>query len=764
MAETRTIQNSFNTGEVSPMIGGRTDQQRYFNSCRTLENFVPLIQGGVRRRGGMAYAGAAKAVAYLIPFIFSRTDVYVLEFTDKIIRFWKYDAYGNPSQIPDSITPLEVVTTYTLAELPSVVVKQSADVLFIVHPAHAPAKLSRITETSWTLSDIIFDPPPTYEPDTDLATTLYASAATGTGVTFTAGAGVFLEGDVGRHIIGYDGAEAIITAYTSDTEMVGDILSGSFPLVASPYSSGQWWLDGSPVVECTVNKPGPKGAYVLLQLIAPATDGFRVGDVGKYVQILGGTIKLTVYIDAQHMGGIVVSFLSTWNATINYAYGGAWTMEVETWTSARGYPSCLTLGEQRAIYGGAAAEPDTIRGTDIADYYGFPPGTNDDDALAYVLASEEVNILSWLYYWKGLACGTLGSEFTIMGASGGPLVPSGASGGTVMTPQTTYGSEPMQPDKVEDALLFVERGGRKVREFIYDSRMDSFRAFDLSAFADHLTWTYPFVKSTYQKTPYQLVWYMRSDGSLCTLAYSRENEMTGWARQTTATAAGASVVVSACCIPNPVKKRDDLWLSITRVIGVSTVHTIEILDFDYHLDCAKKWTGAASATVTGLAHLNGQSCQIRGKGADGLWRLYPPQTVASAHVTGLSPTVVEAEVGIAYTATLVTNRLEIQGKGTLQGRIVGIGTITLRCFDTPCLKIGSVRYKGGNQQGMAAGYVPASVYVIPTTTQAIAVPLDDGDIEVSNQGYDRYGRVTVVQDLPIETTITMMTAKVDVGE
>jgi hypothetical protein len=339
-----------------------------------------------------------------------------------------------------------------------------------------------------------------------------------------------------------------------------------------------------------------------------------------------------------------------------------------------------------------------------------------------------------------------------------------------MSPQTTYGSETIQPEKVEDALLFVERAGRKVREFIYDSRMDSYRGFDLTAFADHLTWTYPFTSSAYQKTPYQLVWYIRSAinvqgsltyGDLCSLAYSRENEMTGWARHTTA---ASGIIVSAACIPNPVKKRDDLWLSVIRVINSVTVYSIEILDFDYHLDSATKWTGAASGTVTGLTHLNGQSCQIRGKGVDGLWRLYPAQTVSSGHVTGLSPTVVEAEVGIAYTATLTTNRLEISGKGTLQGRVVGIGTVTLRCFDTPCVKIAGVRYKGGNQQGMAAGYSASAVYVIPTGTQAIAVPLDDGDIEVSTTGYDRYGRVTVVQDLPIETTVTMMTARVDVGE
>ena len=856
MAEVRTIQNSFGTGEISPLIGGRTDQARYFNSCHILENFVPLVQGGVRRRGGMAYAGAAKAVAYLFPFIFSESDSYVLEFTNNCIRFWTYDANGDPFQIVDGGGwPIEVVTTYTLAELPAVLAKQSGDVVFLVHKDHPQASLTRVSATSWILSDIVFDPPATYEADTDLATTLYALGTigaavflgsglddansggtfTGTtggtppvytlevdangipdtfkwkknsgswtsgvsmsgvhtlsdgvtvlftnstghligdqwtitvqtvnGVTFVAGGSVFLTADVGRHIKGPNAGSAVITSLSSATTVIGDILGGTFPGVGTPIASGAWWLKDSPVTKNTTDKAGPKGTTIQFQT---DDDAWRTADVGKYVQILGGTVHLNLWQTAKRMQGVCVAYLSNWNDALHtgsdYAYGGAWTLESETWTAARGYPSRITLGEQRVFYAGSAEEPDHIRATEIADYYGFPKGILDSDALDYVLASEEVNIMSWLHYWKGLACGTLGSEFTITGNSGGPLVPAGAPGGTLMTPQTTYGSEPIPPQKVEDALLFVERSGRKVREFIYDSRMDSYRSFDLTAFADHLTWTYPFTRSAYQKTPYQLVWYIRSDGSLCPLAYSRENEMTGWARATT----GASgVVVSSCCVPNPVKKRDDLWLSLTRVIGGSTVQTVEVLSWDSHLDCAKKYAGAETATLTGLGHLNGQSCQIRGKGADGIWRLYPAQTLAGGSTpTPLSPKVVEAEVGIGYTATLTTNRLEIQGKGTLQGQVVGISTVTLRCLDTPCLQIGGVRYKAQNQQGIAAGFngaYPTSVFVIPTTT-AIAPPLDDGDVEVPKNGYDRYGRVTIVQDLPIETTVMMLTALVDVGE
>ena len=143
MSRLRTVENTFNTGEISPLVRGRIDQAKYFNSLDTCLNWVPLVQGALRVRGGLKYAGAAKSnttACYLVPFVLSAAASYMLEFGDLYIRFWKYDANGEPTQIG---APYEVTTTYTEAELPNVQVRQSGSVLFIVHPSHAPAKHTR---------------------------------------------------------------------------------------------------------------------------------------------------------------------------------------------------------------------------------------------------------------------------------------------------------------------------------------------------------------------------------------------------------------------------------------------------------------------------------------------------------------------------------------------------------------------------------------------------------------------------------------------
>jgi len=55
MAKSRFIQNNFVSGELSPLLRGRTDLQQYYQACETAENVVIVPQGGMRRRPGMAY-------------------------------------------------------------------------------------------------------------------------------------------------------------------------------------------------------------------------------------------------------------------------------------------------------------------------------------------------------------------------------------------------------------------------------------------------------------------------------------------------------------------------------------------------------------------------------------------------------------------------------------------------------------------------------------------------------------------------------------
>jgi hypothetical protein len=98
--QVRPIFNNFTGGEWTPRLESRIDLAKYGNACKTLENFIIMPHGGVRRRGGFHYAGRTKSEATksrLIPFEFNVEQAYVLEFGDLYMRVWK-----NHGQVQDN--------------------------------------------------------------------------------------------------------------------------------------------------------------------------------------------------------------------------------------------------------------------------------------------------------------------------------------------------------------------------------------------------------------------------------------------------------------------------------------------------------------------------------------------------------------------------------------------------------------------------------------------------------------------------------------
>ena len=83
---------NFTAGELSPRLQGRTDLEKYFNGCKVMENMTIHPHGGATRRPGTKFIHEVKTSANstrLIPFEFSTTQTYIMEFGNNYIRFFK---------------------------------------------------------------------------------------------------------------------------------------------------------------------------------------------------------------------------------------------------------------------------------------------------------------------------------------------------------------------------------------------------------------------------------------------------------------------------------------------------------------------------------------------------------------------------------------------------------------------------------------------------------------------------------------------------
>jgi hypothetical protein len=242
MARVAVQLTNFTGGELSPRLDGRNDLTKYASGCKTLENMIVYPHGSAARRPGTQFVSEVKdstKKTRLIPFEFSTTQTYMLEFGNQYIRFYKDNGV-----ILSGGSPYEIVSPYLEAELFEIKYAQSADVMYICHPNHAVRKLSRTGHTAWTLTEVNFTNGPYL--DSNITTTTFTISAhtVGAGRTLTASAitGInsdtgFQTTDVGRLVQFRDGYGKI-TARTSTTVVTIEILKD----MGSTSSSIDWSL------------------------------------------------------------------------------------------------------------------------------------------------------------------------------------------------------------------------------------------------------------------------------------------------------------------------------------------------------------------------------------------------------------------------------------------------------------------------------------------------------------------------------------------
>ena len=204
------IQANFTGGEISPRLLGRVDLTKYQNSLALCDNFLCFPHGGITKRSGTRFVAEVKDSSKntrLIPFVFSTTQAYIIEFGHQYCRF-----YRDEGQILTGGGAIyEISSPYESTDLDQIDYVQSADVLYLCHPSYIPKKLSRTAHTSFSFSDLDPYDGPYLDLNTGVtSTTMYPSSHTAncsTDVTITAsattginGGSGFVSSDVGRPI------------------------------------------------------------------------------------------------------------------------------------------------------------------------------------------------------------------------------------------------------------------------------------------------------------------------------------------------------------------------------------------------------------------------------------------------------------------------------------------------------------------------------------------------------------------------------------
>ena len=708
MARVAVQLTNFTGGELSPRLDGRNDLAKYASGCSTLENLVIYPHGSAARRPGTNFVAAVKdstKKTRLIPFEFSTTQTYMLEFGDQYIRFYK-----DNGQILSGGSAYEISTPYLEAELFDLKFAQSADVMYICHPNHEVEKLSRTGHTSWSLTDVDFTKGPFLDPNTTATTLTPSSASTGSrtitasAVTGINGGSGFLATDVGRQIHFNDGY-GVITARASTTSITVNVTTA----FANTNAITNWYLGafsdttGHPscvtffeqrlVFAATLNNPqtvyfSKSGDYenmdanlggtiadddAIIYTIASnqvnairfmtATRTLIIGTAGGEFAVSGGgtdnaitPTNILIKKQSNH-GAANVDAVAVGNATLFLQRARRKIRELAFNFDVDGYVAPdMTILAEHITEGGLTQvayqqEPNQI-------IY----ATREDGELIGLTYQREQQVVAWHRHIFGgrfgVATITVSDYANI--ANGTKLTLTKSDGTTVDFTSTT--------------------GTAGTNEFKTETNNNTTATNLKTAINAHANFTATVSSAvvTITETAHEATGYLTIKSFDSTTL--------------TATSEGKAMVDSVAVIPTD-DKEYQTYVIVKRTINGATKRYVEYLnelDFDQtdntsfnFLDSALSYSGSAATTISGLAHLEGQVVAILADGAT-----HPNKTVSSGAIT-LDRSAKNVKVGLAFTSLLQTMRLDAGSQdGTSQGKTKRIYDITVRMFETIGVEVG----------------------------------------------------------------------------
>jgi len=522
MARVAVELTNFTGGELSPRLDGRTDLTKYSSGCSTLENLVVYPHGSAARRPGstfIAEVADSDNKTRLIPFEFSTTQTYMLEFSNLKMRVYK-----------DKGAVLEgdkTITGITQAN-PAVVTASShgysnGDEVLI----SGVSGMTEVNNKRFLVADKTTNTFELQDKDgVDINSTGFTAYSSG-GVSNKVFelATPYTTAQLFDLKFAQSADVMYITHPSHEVEKLSRTGHTSWTLTDVDFTKGP--MQDANTTDTTLN-PGATAVGTGVSLAASATtginggSGFQSTDVGRFVFLHGGYAKITAVTDTTNATIEILTTLSASTATADWRLGA--------FSDTTGHPSCVTFFEQRLVFAGTTEQPQTIFFSRSGDYENMDANIGgtvaDDDAIIYTIASNQVNAIRFMTATRTLIIGTAGGEFTV---SGGGTDSAITPTNILIKKQSNHGSANVDAIAVGNATLFLQRAKRKIRELAYNFDVDGYIAPDMTILAEHIS-EGGLTQIAYQQEPNQIVYATRNDGELVALTYQREQQVTAWHR------------------------------------------------------------------------------------------------------------------------------------------------------------------------------------------------------------------------------------------
>lgn len=726
MANVRDFHFSFNGGEVTPEFFGQIADAKFRSGAARLRNTIVLPHGPATSRPGTAFVREVKDSTKrvrLLPFSYSTTQTMVIEIGPGYLRFHTQGAtllYAAPAVYNGA-------TAYTPGDM---VETGGANYYCIANTTgNAPPNV-----TYWyplPVGPNIYEIPTPYA-EADLFDLHYVQSADVLTIVHPG----YAPRELRRQ-----GA----TRWVLSTINFSPTLSAPGSVVATPTGAGAVTYR----YKVTAIADG-----VLDESIASSSASCvnNLLTSGQYNTVTFGAVsgsrRYNVYRESNGLYGYIGQTDATSFVDDNIAPDMSKTPpeQYAPFASSGNYPGAVSYFDQRRCFAGTTNAPQTVwmtrTGTESNLNYSLP--TRDDDSITFRFAARENNTIRHLIPLQNLVLLTSSSEVRVTSVNSDAITPTTISAKA----QSYVGASNVQPVIANTNLVYPAARGGHMFELAYSWQANGYVTGDLSLRAPHLFDNLSIVDMAYQKAPTPIAWAVSSNGVLLGITYIPQQQIGAWHwHDTLGTFESVAVVAEG--------DEDSVYLLVKRTIGSVTRRYVErmaprkfaTLADAFYVDCGLTYDGAATDTITGLGHLEGETVSILADGA-----VHPERTVSGGSIT-LDVAASTVHVGLGYFADVQGLPFVAQIDGAFgQGRMKNVNKVFVRVHQS---------------SGLFAGpdFDNLREYK-QRTDEPYGTPPDlvTGVLEVVvDPSWNENGSICIRQAYPLPLTVVGVTAEVAIG-
>lgn len=704
-----------------------------------------------------------------------RTGEHSIAFTPSGTFRIRISSTADVPRAVSSVT-LEAAGTVVLAtpwgadDIRQVRTDQSGDVLFCACAGHQQRRIERRSQRSWSVVtyDVANGP---FLASNASSTTIAPSGFDGI-VSLTASKSTFRPEHVGALFRLTQGGQHAYASLAGDDQYTSYIrVTGVGPqraFIVDLSASGTW--AGTLTLQRSLATPGAWtdiAGYTVPGATGAHTDGldnqivyYRIGfKPGQYTSGVAEPVlvfssgeqtsvfRVVSYDSATLVYAEVLKRPSRQSTTANWAEGA--------WSGVRGWPSAVRFHDGRLWW----AKDDMVYGSVSDAFDDFDAETEGDSApIARSIATGGFERINWLLSLQRLIAGTEGQEVSIRSSSfDEPLTPTQFTARTI----STRGAADLDPVRVDSSGVYAQRSRGRVLEVRYSAEAQDYSVADLTRVNEDICQP-GVVELAVQREPETRIWVVLEDGTCAVLTYERTDEVVAWASVTFP----GGFVESVCATPG--EGEDRVSFVVRRTVAGNVVRFVETLahssdciggDLSKNLDSHILYSGAATTTISGLGHLEGEDVAVWGDGqaiVDGR----APVTVTGGAIA-LPTAVSEAVIGIPYGWRLKSAKLAYgarQGSSALfqRKRVSSLGILAAD------FGWNGLRY--GNDFTPAAMRSLPSIYRGQTLAPGQTLDTYDYDLASFPGGWDTDARVCIEGVSPYPATLLGLVIGISANE